>query len=483
MKKQYIDIKSIGLLTLVLFSIMIASSCKTEYENIMRPYNAIERFTVAGYGDVDSLDAVITEGQITIYWNPQAERPEKIAPKIKISEGAKISPASGTEVSFTETTKFTVTAEDGSTKVYTLKPVFNIPVPSLFSVPTYYSWSSATPISIGGQYFFSTGNVKDIKVYMQRVRDGFEFDIPFDEATATTNLLKATLPKMTSELDTGAHRLYVKVGGFKSSVADVFLGQPLIKDMITSTTFDRIGNLPIGSELIFKMNIKDEWLDAYKRFYAMNQVSWVTLGLQQIVPGSTINGQAIEIDAKYYNIGQDGTVKFTISPDFFNAYKHYRLFSFNIMYGGNFTTGYGPGFASTGLTIPSPLVNGLLETIIEETKYASYEFSHEGKQIKLGEQLTIDYTFDNPAHATTYTTLAAVNLGLKDATTGVYTTYTLPTANRTMVGNRISFTIPTTATAVLNKQVVMISATFRGTPLNNTIQPRKQLSNTSVVSN
>ncbi|MBE8719964.1 hypothetical protein [Sphingobacterium pedocola] len=466
-----IYIQKIVLFLLFVASISVMNACKTEYEQILKPFNSIEQFSISGYGDIDSLDAVINNNQITVYWSPDAERPAKITPHIKVSEGASISPASGEEVDFSENTTYTVTAEDGSISVFNLKPVFNIAVPSIYNAPTFYSWSSPTPININGQYFLSTGDVKDIKVYLQRVSDGFEFDVPFDESTATTNLLQATLPALTSELDTGIHRLYVKVGDFKSSVININLLLPTLTSIINDVTYSNYGNVPIGSDLEFKINVKEGWQAVFNRYYSISDIASFGLGLQQIIPGQVINGLSVTIDKNLVSISEIGNIVVKVAPDFFNTYKHYRIFNFSLRHSNS----------SYSYTIGSPLSTALFQPIIEATRYATLEFSHEGKQIKAGEEMTLDYTFDDSAIGSAYTTFAALALGLKDASTGVYSTYNIPPANRAISGNRITFTIPTTATAVLNKEVVIIGLTFRGTPINNTILPRKKLTNTHIT--
>ncbi|HTG57195.1 MAG TPA: hypothetical protein VL943_13045, partial [Niabella sp.] len=195
---------------LLLISVGTVLSCtKTQYEKIKQPYNEILHFEVAGYGDLNKVLGVVEDGKITVYWSGSGERPATISPVIKVSDAATVSPASGTAVPFNAETSFTVTAEDGTKKVYKLNPVFNTAVPVLLDVTdTRIGWVESKEINLVGQYFFATGDTSDIKVYGQRISDGFEFDIPVKGASVTATGFKATLPVFTSALDSGWHKIW-----------------------------------------------------------------------------------------------------------------------------------------------------------------------------------------------------------------------------------------------------------------------------------
>lgn len=225
-------------------ALCIAINSCTKYEDIRRPYNNIERFSVAGYGSLDSINAVISGDDIVVYWNAQSESPATITPSIDISAGSSISPASGETVSFSQSTVYTVTAEDGTQRQYTLKPRLNEAVPIISDVPSVFRWSWETPLTlaVNGEYFLESGDASNIRVYAQRLRDGYEFDLLVDTELTTGTQVNLTLPKITTEQDSGLHRIWVQVGDFPSNSVDVWISQPLMENVVTSITFPESGS-------------------------------------------------------------------------------------------------------------------------------------------------------------------------------------------------------------------------------------------------
>lgn len=211
-------------------------SCKKEYEQQKLPFATIESFELQGYFD-SSIKALIVDEEIKIFWAEGSELPKTITPKIKISEKSTISPASGETVPFNEETVYTVTAEDGTIKTYKLKPLINIPIPRLTSIPASKPWAPAKKadgslnsigtIKITGEYLLSNGESK-AKVYMQRVADGREFDLEIDDSKTSMTSLTVLLPEYTAEQDTGLHRLYVEIAGHKSNAEEIQLKLPTI---------------------------------------------------------------------------------------------------------------------------------------------------------------------------------------------------------------------------------------------------------------
>ncbi|WP_157836805.1 hypothetical protein [Sphingobacterium deserti] len=105
----------------------LAQSCKTEYVDF--PYNEIESFSIEDPAG-NPLHASIVGDKIMVYWPPLVEQPETVTPTIAISERASIQPASGTPVSIAsnEPINYTVTAQDGTKKTYTLVFNYNQPI-------------------------------------------------------------------------------------------------------------------------------------------------------------------------------------------------------------------------------------------------------------------------------------------------------------------------------------------------------------------
>lgn len=129
-------------------------SCKTEYPSL--PYNDIESFSIQD-ADGKTLSASIVNDQIILYWPPLVEQPESITPTIRVSELATITPASGTAIQLQSDKQitYTVRAQDGSSKNYTLVFQYNQPLVqakmNLLEGKYYLSYPKNEPISIRGE--------------------------------------------------------------------------------------------------------------------------------------------------------------------------------------------------------------------------------------------------------------------------------------------------------------------------------------------
>ncbi|HRE51650.1 MAG TPA: hypothetical protein PK339_09520 [Flavitalea sp.] len=262
-----------------IFLLMIVTTLcctKTKYEKLKRPYDAIEHFSIAGYGDLDSIDAVISGNEIKLYWSAEAERPATIKPSIAVSPGASISPASGEAVAFSETTAYTVTAEDGTKKEYKLKPIVNeaIPILAAFDNPIAWQWATSDQLKINGEYFLNGGGVGNVKAFARRLRDGYEFDLPIDQEKTIQTQLIVDLPKFTADLDTGLHRIYLKVGDFPSNSLEVYIGQPVLSNVATSLTLKEAGQtiyLDDTLTLTFNLGPKID-LDQFKKYFSKDNI-------------------------------------------------------------------------------------------------------------------------------------------------------------------------------------------------------------------
>ena len=129
-------------------------SCKTEYPSL--PYNDIESLSIQDAAG-KTLSASIVNDQIILYWPPLVEQPESITPTIKVSELATITPASGTAIQLQsdKPITYTVRAQDGSSKNYTLVFQYNQPLVqakmNLLEGKYYLSYPKNEPISIRGE--------------------------------------------------------------------------------------------------------------------------------------------------------------------------------------------------------------------------------------------------------------------------------------------------------------------------------------------
>lgn len=246
---------SILFLAVGAIAVMTVLGCKktTEYEK--RPYTDIESFVLKGYAG-DSLTASINNNDIIIYWASEAAAPATITPAIVVSPGAAISPASGTAVAFNSSTVYTVTAEDGTVKKYNLKPVINKPIPRIATISPGSSmvWISSTWLTITGEYFL-VGDTSDVHVYMERMRDGFEFDLVLDYTKLSMTNISANLPAYNNSMDTGMHKLRVKIGNRVSEEKEVNLHFPDITytNMAYMTWVEAGQTLKAGDSMTLKI--------------------------------------------------------------------------------------------------------------------------------------------------------------------------------------------------------------------------------------
>lgn len=240
MKPKHI-LYSFSICIVLVFFAALQSCTKTTYDHEKMPYKSIESFKVKGYTN-DSLNAVVRDGQIMVYWTAEAAVPATIKPVVVVSAGASISPASGVEVAFSDTTTYTVKAEDGSIQVYHLKPVLNVPIPRLYSISPYTIHLITDPtVTIAGEYFLSR-DTADVKVYAQRISDGYEFDLDIDYSLISNTSVTARIPSTNEKIDTGLYKIWVKIGDRISDSRDVQLRMPLLwRTGVTKVSFKEAG--------------------------------------------------------------------------------------------------------------------------------------------------------------------------------------------------------------------------------------------------
>lgn len=255
----------------VLIAAVILFSCtKTEYEHQQQPYNDIMVFTIAGsYGA--PVKGLVKDDTITVYWNPDVALPATITPEIIVSDKAVISPASGTAVSFKDTTTYTVTAENGSVKKYRLKIALNVPTPVLKSANSPVPWMGTTQLTISGEYFLANTDTSQISVYMQRMSDGIEIPLTLVKDRISNYTIVANLPAFSAEQDTGIHRLYVKAGYRVAQSIDVRFVIPAITNTTFTSNFVQDGqSLRAGDSLQINYALTDNLGGALARYYTNN---------------------------------------------------------------------------------------------------------------------------------------------------------------------------------------------------------------------
>ncbi|WP_312191964.1 hypothetical protein [Sphingobacterium sp.] len=330
MKNKYylpISILSTGLL---MTGLLMNSCKKTTYEQIKRPYNDLLSFKIASSVDgLDSLNAVIAGDSISIFWDPAQALPTTISPALAVSAGATVSPASGQAVPFSTNTQYTVTAEDGSTKTYRVRPVFNIPIPTITKFSTtastvawgqtllnsfqilnapypsgfyyfagtdqtaemldmYYSRGATKvqlpletfvekhKITIDGEYFLTgQGGSDDFRVFIKRLKDGFE--VESDIESVTENKIISAFPKYSSVQDTGAHQLFLQINGRTFEGEKIQISAPGAGYLRGDFKFQELGQpLKLGAEVTLSFdNIRDDYDGKVVEYYDLKKMQSV----------------------------------------------------------------------------------------------------------------------------------------------------------------------------------------------------------------
>lgn len=305
-------------------STFIVSSCKKEYETIKKPYNEIRRFAIAGYAGLDSLHASVVNDQIVVNWSATAPQPEKVKPVISVSSGATIAPVSGTEVEFKDGVSYTVTAEDGTERIYKLKIKRMEAIPKLLAVSpaTGLSWIDFSVLNLTGEYFLAGGGAANIKVYLQRKKDGVEVDLPLVETLLRQTTMRVNMPAFTLASDTGWHKIWLKVGNEASQGIDTYIAKPMLRNATTVATFAQKGQaLSVGQTLTINYNITDNYGGGVTRYYKgkFNSV-WFSLTNGSINPSFEATIQKVT----------DNEITFTIpaSAAVYSGFQVYSVMAF-----------------------------------------------------------------------------------------------------------------------------------------------------------
>jgi len=215
-------------------------SCKKEYVDY--PYNTIEKFVVTDNTKA-AIEASITESKIIVYWPPQQAVPDSITPVITVSDRATISPASGTKVAFKQTTIYTITAQDGGTRKFTLTPSVNQPLVYFnFAGSNIQNLGIGKPFAIIGENFIvDTAETKFFLVDKNKK----EIQVPASNFTSfTTTGIRGSIP-VTSAIDTGNYTFKL-VSGIRQAVQGPYhVGKP---DLTVTTTMTSVKK---GGTLIF----------------------------------------------------------------------------------------------------------------------------------------------------------------------------------------------------------------------------------------
>ncbi|AKA35330.1 DUF5018 domain-containing protein [Flagellimonas lutaonensis] len=104
---------------IVLFCVLaLTIACSSSSEEVLRSGNSITLFQLQINGQV--ISGQINQTSSTIVFNVTDASLVSLKPTITISEGATINPSPSSPRNFTQEVEYTVTAEDGTQKVYTV---------------------------------------------------------------------------------------------------------------------------------------------------------------------------------------------------------------------------------------------------------------------------------------------------------------------------------------------------------------------------
>jgi len=217
------------------------ASCKKDY--LKTPFNQIEEFSVTdSLGN--KLKASITGDSIIIYWPPFQSVPAQVTPQITVSSGAQISPASGTRVTFAPTTIYTVTAQDGSKKIYKLIPLENQPAP-IFDIDNSTGLYIGGDFNLHGQYFIPDTN--RTKLYLTNSSNK---DIPLRSIIIyNANSIHVNLPGDGS-IDTGYYKIKILSDKNISVNGPWHIAPPNCPPLTTTNS----GNFKRGQTLTFNIS-------------------------------------------------------------------------------------------------------------------------------------------------------------------------------------------------------------------------------------
>ncbi len=275
-------------------------SCKTEYPSL--PYNDIESFSIQD-ADGKTLSASIVDDQIILYWPPLVNQPESITPTIKVSDLATITPASGTAIQLQsdKPITYTVRAQDGSSKNYTLVFQYNQPLVqakmNLLEGKYYLSHPKNEDLVVRGENILPDEN--QTKGYLVD-KDGKETLLSFSQPP-TSFIAQFNTP---GDLKPGIYHIKL-ISGRYTVLTDAFeILLPQIYSLITldSYTVKKGENLvmPIKSTEIYELFFKTDFdhfiaIDNLNNSYKITNATFdVTKKIVTLPIPTTIQGNQIK---------------------------------------------------------------------------------------------------------------------------------------------------------------------------------------------
>lgn len=284
-KKILLKIPCTAALLLLLFT-----ACKKEY--VPASYTDIQAFSVAT-PDGGTLEAVITGDTILLYWPPGLNFPDSITPKISVSQGASVNPASGKTTPVSQGMAFIVTAQNGDKKEYVLRLVSN----SGFTAAIRGSYYPGGIIYIEGQGFNTDTNTTGI--YLIDTIRNKETKLPL---IGISSIGTAANLSTDGSIDTGYYNIKFVSGLDTAIFHSIHLGVPPLTSVgPTFSIEDTYRTVQLGENVVLNYSFPAAFYQFYKAG-KFSQVFFIQIGNQY-----------------YYSlpiIGQtDNTVTFKIPAD------------------------------------------------------------------------------------------------------------------------------------------------------------------------
>ncbi|WP_312136696.1 hypothetical protein [Sphingobacterium sp.] len=231
-------------------------ACKTEYTAL--PFNHIESFKITD-AEGKLVSASIVGDRIVLYWSPYQEIPASINPQIQLAENATVRPASGEKIDLSENqpVKYTVTAQDGKTKIYNLEFFFNQPYIRLSKreVPMTLLPSSVE-IGVAGEHFLP--EIEKTKAFLI---DATKKEVPLKiKKIKAPTYIDMELPE---NFEVGFYQIRI-ISGIRSAITEPFeVKAPGVGSLFSLDLFrDRTKrDVRIGDKL--RGTYHPDWLEKY----------------------------------------------------------------------------------------------------------------------------------------------------------------------------------------------------------------------------
>lgn len=264
----------------------IIVSCKKEHEQYS--YTGINSFSFIDTANGRNGIAYINTDSSTIEvnWLYEWKSIDSIEPVITLPPGASIEPASGQRVAFKEGITYTVTAQNGMSKVYSLRKVLKQPQPAfVFAV-------DSVTVRQGGITSATVLNVINdtLKTQLFMVNKRTLVNTPIRLNAITEQGVGFSIP---ASIDTGYYNLQLKTGLYTISapvVYRVMLPVPTITSTSTTT------NIKIGDNITFTGKgfgeIGEVWcsITSAGTYYRFPIVSQTATTLTVKVPADAVAG-------------------------------------------------------------------------------------------------------------------------------------------------------------------------------------------------